>query len=79
MRMRLAVAMFGLICALPAAAQMRAFTGATIIDGNGGKPIANGVVLIDGRTIKAVGPAARVAIRRMRSESMSPANLSCRD
>jgi imidazolonepropionase-like amidohydrolase len=62
MRMRLTVAMFGLICAMPAAAQMRAFTGATIIDGNGGKPIPNGVVLIDGRTIKAVGPASRVAI-----------------
>jgi hypothetical protein len=35
-----------MLCALPAAAQMRAFTGATIIDGNGGKPIVNGVVLI---------------------------------
>jgi imidazolonepropionase-like amidohydrolase len=60
--MRLTVMMVGLICTLPAAAQMRAFTGATIIDGNGGKPIPNGVVLIEGRTLKAVGPAARVAI-----------------
>jgi imidazolonepropionase-like amidohydrolase len=60
--MRLAVTMLSMICALPAAAQMRAFTGATIIDGNGGKPIANGVVLIEGRKIKAVGPASRVAI-----------------
>jgi imidazolonepropionase-like amidohydrolase len=51
-----------LLLALPAAAQMRAFTGATVIDGNGGKPITNGVVLIDGRRIKAVGPASRVAI-----------------
>jgi imidazolonepropionase-like amidohydrolase len=50
-----------LICA-PAIAQMRAFTGATIIDGNGGKPISNGVVLIDGRRIKAVGTAGSVAI-----------------
>jgi len=56
------VAILSAICALPAAAQMRAFTGATVIDGNGGKPIANGVVLIEGRTIKAVGPAARVPI-----------------
>jgi imidazolonepropionase-like amidohydrolase len=62
MRMRLVVMIFSMICALPAAGQMRAFTGATIIDGNGGKPIANGVVLIEGRKIKAVGPAARIAI-----------------
>lgn len=62
MRMRMLVTILSVICAFPAAAQMRAFTGATIIDGNGGKPIANGVVLIDGRTIKAVGPASRVAI-----------------
>ena len=41
-----AVAILGLICALPVTAQMRAFKGATIIDGNGGKPIANGVLLI---------------------------------
>lgn len=60
--MKAAVAILGLICALPVAAQMRAFTGATIIDGNGGKPIANGVLLIDGKTIKAVGPASRVSI-----------------
>jgi imidazolonepropionase-like amidohydrolase len=60
--MRATVAVLGLICALPAAAQMRAFTGATIIDGNGGKPIANGVLLIDGKTIKAVGPVSRVSI-----------------
>ena len=62
MRIRVVVAILSAICALPAAAQMRAFTGATVIDGNGGKPIANGVVLIEGRTIKAVGPAARVPI-----------------
>jgi hypothetical protein len=42
--MRLVVTMFSMICALPAVGQMRAFSGATIIDGNGGKPIANGVV-----------------------------------
>jgi imidazolonepropionase-like amidohydrolase len=60
--MRLVVTMFSMICALPAVGQMRAFTGATIMDGNGGKPIANGVVLIEGRKIKAVGPTSRVAI-----------------
>src|SRR6202021_3551907 len=64
MGIRCAVTILSMLCALPAAAQMRAFTGATIIDGNGGKPIANGVVLVEGRTIKAVGPAARVSIPR---------------
>jgi imidazolonepropionase-like amidohydrolase len=62
MRMRLVVTMCGMICALPAVGQMRAFSGATIIDGNGGKPISNGVVLIDGPRIKAVGPASRIVI-----------------
>lgn len=62
MRMRVLMAMLSVLCALPATAQMRAFTGATVIDGNGGKPIANGVVLIDGRTIKAVGPASHISI-----------------
>lgn len=62
MRVRLAVTMFGMMCALPAMGQMRALTGATIIDGNGGKPIANGVVLIEGRKIKALGPASRISI-----------------
>lgn len=63
MRMTAALAILSVICAaLPATAQIRAFTGATIIDGNGGKPIANGVILIEGGKIKAVGPAARVSI-----------------
>ncbi len=61
MRTRWTMLTLCLICA-PAIAQMRAFTGATIIDGNGGKPISNGVVLIDGRRIKAVGTAGSVAI-----------------
>lgn len=43
-------------------AQMRAFTGATVIDGNGGEPIRDAVVLIDGKIIRAVGPASRVQI-----------------
>jgi imidazolonepropionase-like amidohydrolase len=63
MRIAAALAILSVICAAPpATAQIRAFTGATIIDGNGGKPIVNGVILIDGGKIKAVGPAARVSI-----------------
>ncbi len=52
----------GLLVALPVGAQVRAFTGATIIDGNGGKPIANGVVLVEGSRITAVGTVGRVSI-----------------
>lgn len=33
----------------------RAITGATVIDGNGGKPIEKGVILIEGSRISAVG------------------------
>jgi imidazolonepropionase-like amidohydrolase len=60
--MRTALTILSLLGALPAAAQIRAFTGATLIDGNGGTPIAHGVLLIDGNKITAVGPASRVSI-----------------
>lgn len=36
-------------------AQTVAIVGATIIDGNGGKPIENGVILIEGKRVAAVG------------------------
>ncbi|HEV7715289.1 MAG TPA: amidohydrolase family protein [Steroidobacteraceae bacterium] len=62
MNYKTALAVWALVMSFPAGAQVRAFAGATIIDGNGGAPIRNGVVLIDGKTIKAVGPAARVPI-----------------
>ncbi len=45
-----------------ASAQVRAYVGATIIDGNGGRPIANGVLVTEGKTIKAVGESGKVAI-----------------
>jgi len=40
----------------------RAFRGATIIDGTGEEPIQNGVLLLHGGRVVAVGPAADVAI-----------------
>jgi imidazolonepropionase-like amidohydrolase len=62
MKIRMLLVMLAAVAPLCVNAQMRAFTGATVIDGNGGEPIRNGVVLIDGKVIKAVGPASRVQI-----------------
>ena len=39
-----------------------AFTHAVIIDGNGGAPIENGVLVVRGEKIEAVGPTANVQI-----------------
>src|SRR5690242_6088401 len=39
-----------------------AIVGGTVIDGNGGPPIANAVLLLQGSRIAAVGPASEVAI-----------------
>lgn len=62
MRKRVVGAIIGMLCTVPALAQLRAFSGATIIDGNGTTPISHGVVLIEGNKIKAIGSASRVAI-----------------
>jgi imidazolonepropionase-like amidohydrolase len=62
MKIRLLLAMLTAAVPFYANAQIRAFTGATVIDGNGGEPIRNGVVLVEGKVIKAVGPSSRVRI-----------------
>ena len=46
----------------PLHAQVRAYTGATIIDGNGGPPLVQGVLLTEGAKITAVGAAGLVRI-----------------
>ena len=43
------------LLATPAAAQLKALVGGTLIDGFGGHPIHNSVILIDGERITAVG------------------------
>jgi imidazolonepropionase-like amidohydrolase len=61
---------FGLVAALAAlgaaapalAQQALAIVGGTIVDGRGGPPIPNGTLLIEGTTIRAVGPSAAVAV-----------------
>jgi imidazolonepropionase-like amidohydrolase len=58
-----AVVILILAWAMPVGAQqVTALTGATVIDGNGGPPIANGMVLVTGTKITAVGPAGAVSI-----------------
>lgn len=47
---------------LSAAAGKKALVGGRLIDGYGGRPIADSVVLIDGDTIEAVGTAGSLAV-----------------
>ena len=46
----------------PANAQVTALTGATIIDGNGGAPIPDGVIVITDGMITSVGPSNSVSV-----------------
>ncbi len=63
---RLAAAAVAAVCAvLPVLAQgprALAVTGATLIDGNGGAPIPDAVVLIEGDRIRYAGPRAGVTL-----------------
>ncbi len=63
-RIAIAIALAFLLAA-PAAAQkpkLKALVGGTLIDGFGGKPIRNSVVLIEGERIKAVGQVGALAV-----------------
>ncbi|MDB5703633.1 MAG: Amidohydrolase family protein [Sphingomonas bacterium] len=51
-----------LVSAAPASAETLAFTGATVIDGTGQAPIADGVVVVKDGRIVAVGPRRGTAI-----------------
>lgn len=51
-----------LVLALPAAAEVRALVGATLLDGTGSPAIEDSVVIVDGERIAAVGRRGSVAI-----------------
>ena len=59
---RVFLAATALAFAISASAQMLVLSGGRVIDGYGGPPIENAVVVIDGNTIQAVGPEGSVAI-----------------
>jgi len=60
---RLLVAMMIAFCLVGATkAQTVVVTGATIIDGNGGTPIRDGVIVINDKLIAAVGPRSAVSV-----------------
>ena len=52
-------------------AQTVVFTGATIIDGNGGAPIHDGVIIINDKRIMSVGPKSSVVTPGGRYGSIS--------
>jgi imidazolonepropionase-like amidohydrolase len=50
------------VLTLAASAQIKALVGGTLIDGFGGKPVQNSVVIIESERIKAVGTLGQLAI-----------------
>ena len=62
MQSQLAAILVSSLLALPLGAEVTALTGATIIDGNGGTPIRDGVIVIADAKISAVGPRSSVSI-----------------
>src|SRR4051812_38573281 len=59
-----ALLLSGAPAAIGAQAQQQALViqGGTLIDGNGGAPVPNSVVVIQGNQITAAGPAAQVQV-----------------
>jgi len=51
-----------LIAPFSEAGQLKALVGGTLIDGYGGRPIQNSVIIIDGERIKAVGTVDTLAV-----------------
>ncbi len=52
----------GLIIVVTAQSSVKALVGGTLIDGYGGKPLTNSVIIIEGERIKAVGQVGQLEI-----------------
>jgi imidazolonepropionase-like amidohydrolase len=57
----LSIALF-IFLSVDASAQVKALVGGTLIDGFGGKPLPNSVVIIDGERVRAVGQVGQLAV-----------------
>lgn len=60
--MRTILVVLLLLIASPTWSQVKALVGGTLIDGFGGKPLANSVVIIENERIKTIGQVGRVEI-----------------
>ena len=58
----LAASLLLLLAAPALAAPVKALVGGTLIDGNGGRPIQNSVIIVEGERIRAVGQVGSLAI-----------------
>jgi imidazolonepropionase-like amidohydrolase len=62
MHIRLCAIVASLMLALPALGAKLVISDVRILDGNGGAPIEQGVIVIDGQRIEAIGPKSSVKI-----------------
>jgi imidazolonepropionase-like amidohydrolase len=60
--MKLRIALFCVFAAVSAAQSKKALVGGTLIDGYGGPPIRNSVILIDGERITAIGQVGSLPV-----------------
>jgi imidazolonepropionase-like amidohydrolase len=60
--MRVVLIVMMLIASSTAWSQVKALVGGTLIDGFGGKPLANSVVLVENERIKAIGQVGKIEI-----------------
>jgi imidazolonepropionase-like amidohydrolase len=73
-RLRYAACLAASACALASAGparvagqgaeEVKAIVGATVIDGNGGQPLADATIVIRGKKIEAIGPRASIEVPR---------------
>src|SRR6186713_970079 len=56
----LVVAAVTVVCALPQAVPLIIIDHATILDGNGGPPLTNGAIVIQGERIQQIGPRGTI-------------------